>query len=107
MGDKTTIELISEVQEFADLHKFMEDDDVDKALEYVVKLIANPNIPGVAATRAILQLQAISAKCGILASYYTNVNKDREVAKRKNVYYSMRDAIDKLVDALKYTARNT
>lgn len=106
MTDETEIQLISKIQEFVDMHEFMKDEDVDKALVYVVKLCANPNIPGVHATRAILQLQAISTKCALMATYYTNVNKDRELAKRKNVYYSMRDAIDKLVDALKYTARN-
>lgn len=105
MSEKTTLEIISEVQQFSDLHDYMKDDDIDKALEYVVKLIARPDIPPHAAIKAIVQLQAISAKMGILASHYTNVDMDKANAKRKNVYYSMRDNIDKLVDALKYITR--
>lgn len=99
---ETTLELISKIQVFSDLHVFMEDDDLDTALGYVVKLIAKPDVPMSKAPELIVELQAISAKMGMMASYYTNIVKE---PKKKNVYYSMRDNIDKLVDALKYAAR--
>lgn len=99
---QSTLELVSQVQQFVDLHEFMGDDDLDTALGYVVKLIARPDVPAAKAPELIVQLQAISAKMGMMASYYTNVGKD---PKKKNVYYSMRDNLDKLVDALKYAAR--
>lgn len=99
----TTLELVSQVQEFLDLHEFMNDDDLDTALGFVIKLIAKPDVPAALAPELIVKLQAISAKMGMMASYYTNVGKD---SKKKNVYYSMRDNLDKLVDALKYAAKN-
>lgn len=102
---KTTLELVSEVQQFADLSEFMGDPHIDKALEYVVKLLGK-EMPINRAPQVIVELQALSAKFGILASYYTNVMPGRENAKKKNVYYSMRDNLNSLVDALKYLARH-
>lgn len=98
----TTLELVSKVQQFVDMHEFMGDDDLDTALGYVVKLISKPDVPAAKAPELIVQLQAISAKMGMLASYYTNLEKD---SRKKNVYYSMRDNLNALVDALKYVAR--
>jgi hypothetical protein len=99
---ETTLQLVSQVQVFKDLSETMGDQDLDTALAYVVKLIAKPDIPVATAHTLIVQLQAISAKMGMSAAYYTNLERD---PKRKNVYYSARDNIDRLVDALKYVAR--
>jgi len=57
--DKNTLELISSITEFNDLHEYMKDDQLDKALAIV----------------------------------------------KKNIYYSAKESIDKLVDALKYVVR--
>lgn len=96
---KSTLELVSQVQEFMDMHEFMEDEDVDTALAYIIKLIAKPDVPATKVPELIVKLQAISAKCGMLARYHQDIGKN---SKKKNVYYSMRDNIDKLVAALKY-----
>ena len=37
MSDKTTLELISDITEFNDLHEFMKDDHLDKTLAIVVR----------------------------------------------------------------------
>lgn len=99
---QTTLELISSVQVFNDLHVLMQDEDLDTALGYIIKLISKPQIPVETAHVLIVQLQAISAKMGMHASYHTNIIKD---PKKKNIYYSARDNIDRLVDALKYVAK--
>jgi hypothetical protein len=39
----------------------------------------------------------------MLAAWYSHVKKDDRA--KKNMYYAMREAIDKLVDALKYNVR--
>jgi hypothetical protein len=39
----------------------------------------------------------------MLASWYTNVKKDERA--KKNIYYSAKEATDRLVDALKYAVR--
>ena len=42
--DKNTLELISNITEFNDLHEFMKDEHLDKALAIVVKLLMNPDV---------------------------------------------------------------
>jgi hypothetical protein len=57
----------------------------------------------------IIELQALSAKFAVLASYYTTIAKDKTGTpnnNKKNIYYTASSAIDRLVDALKYAARN-
>ena len=98
----TTIELISKITEFNDMSEYMNDPDLDTALEMIIKLITKPDIPSTKAPVLIVQLQAISAKFAMQARFYTSLSKD---SNRKNIYYTAADTVDKLVDALKYSAR--
>jgi hypothetical protein len=44
----------------------------------------------------------------MMASYYSTIAKDKagtENNNKKNIYYSAKESIDKLVDALKYVFR--
>jgi len=68
MTDKNTLELISDITEFNDLHEFMKDEHLDKTLAIVVKLLMNPDVPAAKAPQLITELQAISTKFAILAS---------------------------------------
>jgi hypothetical protein len=109
MSDKSVLELISDVTEFNDLHDLMKDEQLDRALAIIVKLIMNPDIPSAKAPMLIIELQAISAKLTVLAAYYTTIARDKSGTlnyNKKNIYYSAKEAIDRLVDALKYAARN-
>jgi hypothetical protein len=109
MEKESVLELISEVTEFNDLHDLLQDDVLDEALALVVKLIMKPDVKPATAPLLIVQLQALSAKYQILAMYYTNIEKGRSGTmeyKKKNLYYTMTDTLDKLVAALKYTAKN-
>ena len=106
--DKNTLELISDITEFNDLHEFMKDDQLDRALEIVVKLLMKPDVPSSAAPKLIIELQAMSTKFAILASVYSTIAKDKAGTvnnNKKNIYYSVKESIDKLVDALKYVVR--
>ena len=108
MSDKNTLELISEITEFNDMHEFMSDDQLDRALAILVKLIMNPEVPSAKAPMLIIELQAISAKLSILALFYSTIAKDKAGTvnnNKKNIYYSVKEALDRLVDALKYSAR--
>jgi hypothetical protein len=103
-----TLDLISKVTEFNDLHDYMKDDQLDRALAMIVKLVMNPDVPPAKAPMLIIELQAISTKLAILASYYSTIAKDKTGTinnNKKNIYYSGKEAIDRLVDALKYSAR--
>lgn len=105
---RTPLELISEITEFNDLHNFMNDEALDKVMYIVITLISKPEVAPHAAPKAIVELQALSTKFSLLATYYATLGKDRagtENNNKKNIYYSTKEAIDKLVDSLKYTAK--
>lgn len=101
----TVIEQISHITEFNDMSEFMNDKDLDAALDLIIKLITKPDVPSTKAPSLIVQLQAISSKFAMQARYYTTFEKGGDNLKKKNTYYTAAEAIDKLVDALKYSAR--
>jgi hypothetical protein len=105
---ESTLELISKIDDFVDLHEFMQDSDLDEALALVVKLITKPEVPSTVAVPLIVEVQGLAAKFSIMASIYTTIHKGSagsENAYKKNVYYTIADALNKIVDALKYSAR--
>lgn len=99
----TTIELVNEVAEFTDISELMNDEQLTDALGIVVKLMMSPDVPPQKAIGLIVQLEAYAAKFKMLASYYTNVKKDDRA--KKNLYYSANEAVQRLVDSLKYSAK--
>jgi len=101
---ENTIDIINQINDFNDLSEYMQDEEITQALIAIAKLIARPDIPPDKAARLIIQIQAYSAKFAMLASWYANVKKDDRA--KKNIYYSAREALDKLSDALKYTIRS-
>ena len=105
MTEKSTIDLISELTEFNDIKAYMNDADLDYALDLIIKLIAKPDVPSSKAPDLIVKMQALSAKFALMARYYTTFEKGGENAKKKNVYFTAEEAINKLVDALKYSAK--
>lgn len=103
--DRNILELISTVDEFLEMHKEFKDVDLDFALSVIIKIIGKPDIPQQALVYLIIQLEAIASKLHIVASYLKNVAKPAPGSidfKKKNMYYSISDAISNLVSALKY-----
>lgn len=100
---ENTIDILNNISDFNELSEYMQDDEITQSLVAIAKLIAKPDIPPDKAARLIVQVQAYSAKFAMLASWYANVKKDDRA--KKNIYYSAREALDKLADALKYTVR--
>lgn len=101
------LELVSQITEFNDLHEFMTDEDVDRALHLVVKLLVNKGeVTPARAPKLIVELQTLATKFAILGTYYQSIGKaGTKETHKKNVYYTLKDAITKLVDSLKYTAK--
>ena len=99
----TTIDLVNEVAEFTEISELMNDDQLTDALGIIVKLMMSPDVPAQKAVGLIVQLEAYAAKFKMLASYYTNVKKDDRA--KKNLYYSANEAVQRLVDSLKYSAK--
>lgn len=108
MTDENPLETISKLTEFNDLTEFMQDPQLDRALDLAVKCMADPNIAAQKAPRLIVELQAISFKFSLKAVEYATIKKDRANTvnnHKKNIYYSTKEALDRLVDSLKYAAR--
>ena len=108
-NDENPLETVSVITEFNDLTDFMQDPQLDRALDLAIKCIANPDVAATKAPRLIVELQAISFKFAVKAVEYATLKKDRagtDNNHRKNIYYSTKEALDRLVDALKYAARN-
>lgn len=103
--ENNILEQISEVSEFNGLSNYMQDKDLDEALSLVIKLIVRPDVPPAKAPELIVRLQALSAKFAMQKRYYMTFEKGTEASVKKNTYASLSDAIDKLVDSLKYIAR--
>lgn len=105
MTEETPLELVSKLTEFNDMMEFMGDEDLDEALALVIKLIMKSDVPSTKAPSIIVKLQAISTKFALLKRNYMTFQTGPEASKKKNTYASASEAIDKLVDALKYSAR--
>lgn len=108
MGADSTLELIDQITEFNDLHEFMRDEHLDTALAIVVKLLLDPKIPANKAPTVIVHLQALSFKFKTSGIVYQTINKGPTGSAsnhKKNIYYSVSESIDRLVDALKYSAK--
>ncbi len=106
--DENPLETISRITEFNDISDFMKDAQLDRAMDLAIKCMANPDIASVKAPRLIVELQALSFKFSMKAVEYATIKKDRagtENNYRKNIYHSVRDALNDLVSALKYVAR--
>lgn len=102
--NETTVEILNKISQFNEISDYMNDQELTDTLVIISKLIANPDIPAAKLTITITKLQAMSAKFAMLASWYAHVKKDDRA--KKNLYYSMKEATDKLVDALKYSVRS-
>ena len=105
LTEKATIDLISELTEFNDIKEYMNDKDLDYALDLIIKLIVKPDVPSSKAPDLIIKMQALAAKFAIMSRYYTTFEEGGENSKKKNVYYTAEEAINRLVDALKYSAK--
>jgi hypothetical protein len=106
--DENPLETVSRLTEFNDLTDFMNDPQLDRALELAVRCLAQPDMAATKAPRLIVELQAISFKFSMKAVEYATIKRDKagtDSSYRKNIYYSAKEALDSLVAALKYVVR--
>lgn len=103
------VKLVSTIREFNELHDFANDPQLDRALTLVVNLMLKPEVPSNKAPALINELQALSTAFAVKAVMYATIGAGparSPEAHKKNVYFSMKEALNKLVDALKYTAKS-
>ena len=107
LEDESQADIISLVYEFNEIHEFMEDESVDRALELLVKTLFSKGGPPPGTVESlIVEMQALAAKFALLATYYQTIGKGgTEETHKKNVYYTLRDAFTKLADNLKYLVK--
>lgn len=108
MDNENILETVSRITEINDLSDFLQDPYFDEAMELVIKLITKPGIEPAAAQKLIVKLQALSTKYAVLAVTYSTIKRDKAGTTnnyKKNIYHSLKEALDKLVDSLKYPAR--
>lgn len=104
--DEELPELIATVEEMQRLHEEFQDEWLDRAMGLTVKLMRKPDVPATYVEEVIVQLQAISTKYAFSKIRYKLLDaKEPESRRRKDLYYTAQDAVDKLVDALKYLSR--
>lgn len=109
MSEKEPVLDISNIIEMNDLHEFLQDEQLDRAMELALKFLHKPDVPAVKVRALIVELQAISLTLSVKASVYSTIKRDRagtENNNKKNIYYSMRESVDNLVSALKYCAKD-
>jgi len=100
------LQIISDIAEFAKIQEFMEDENVDRALVKLTRILSNRDIPGIQIARQIVDCQALSAYFGIQARYYMGIGKNEpDHANKKNIYMTLKEAFNDLAQALKYIER--
>ncbi len=97
---KGVLDYVSEVDELFEIHKFMEDENVDTALALVVKLTQNPEVTHTLMGQIVTKLQSLSAEMQLKAKYYTRLDTTQAV--KKDFYYTLADVLDKLAAAVKH-----
>ena len=104
---ENALELVSQVTELNDLHEFMEDEQVDRAMHLVIRLyMEKGRLNPVQAAALIVELQSLATKFALLATYYMTIGKGgSEATHKKNVFFTLNNSITKLVDSLKYVSK--
>lgn len=101
------LEIVSQITEFNDLHEFLQDEDVDRALHLVLKILFEKgSIPATQAPRLIVELQALATKFAIMATYYQTVGRaGNNESHKKNIMFTMKESLTKIADSIKYIAK--
>lgn len=106
LTEMTDSDIVAQVTVLDKLNQEMQDPELEEAMAIAIKCIRKPDVPPAAAVDAIVKLQAISAKFAFGSVYYKTFGKSGTQERyRKDVYYTAREAINLLVDSLKYIIR--
>lgn len=106
MPEIETERLLKGVVEVDKISQKLDSEDVTQTLAMVIKLVARPDVPASVAIPMITKLQALSFQFKLQAKYYMLVGKgDEDASLKKNLYMSLAEETEKLVQALKYTTR--
>lgn len=100
------MELLQEIHEINTVSEFMQDEDVNQALAQCVKIISKPDIPPQVAAILIVKMSAMVMAFRVKAKNYMLLEKDApNSSQKKNIYMTLADSMQELVNSLKYTAK--
>ena len=104
---ETPLELLNEITELNDISEYMQDPQLDRALELLTKILFEKGaIPQEKAPKIITELQALATVFSLKATFYATIGKAGTAeSRKKNVYFTAKESINKLVDALKYLSK--
>ena len=97
----TPLEQISDLYEIS---TYMNDQELTTALEFVAKIIVNPDIPQRVIQVELQRMQAIAMKMAMRATWMTNVDKSSR--EKKNMYYTVAEQLNLVCQTLKYNIRH-
>jgi len=108
MNNENILETVNKITEINDLSEFLQDPDFDEVMELVIRLIMKPGVEPAMAQKLIVKMQALSTKYAVLAVTYSTILRDKAGTPnnyKKNIYHTLKEALDKLTDSLKYPAK--
>lgn len=100
--------LASEIDDLVKTFEFMEDEEVEKALNKVTELIAQPVMSQEKAAVLIVFFQALSVHFTARGSAYVYTlgeSKTSKDSKKKGFYLTLAKKCDNMCDALKYMVK--
>lgn len=100
-------EAIIKAYELNRIDEFLGDEEIHEALVHVSRIVANPNISSKTAARLVGQLEGIAFNTKLKAKYYMFMGKGDDGAnEKKNYYFSVSEALQRVVDSLKYVVKS-
>ncbi|QMP84218.1 hypothetical protein HUN41_00089 [Streptomyces phage Coruscant] len=108
MSDENPLLLIDGMMEIQEMNDFMQDKSLEEAFDLVIKLMMKPDVPPAMAQTLIVKLQSYASYFAMHATIYSTIKKDKAGSSsyhKKNIYYTAADALDKIVQALKYAVK--
>lgn len=109
VAGKSPLEVIGYITEFNDMSTVLQDEQIDMALAQIITILGKyDSMSRDKCTDKVVQLQSMSAIFQVKAMYYTYLEAGKAGSvqyQKKQAYYTMSAALDKLVDALKYGSK--
>lgn len=111
MPEEHLLETVDAVQRnkdwLAEWDGFVNDPELQEALDYAIKIIAKPNVPQPRVAALCVKLEAYALVFRMRYTEHMMWKKNgKDASAKKNSYRSMYDGIDRLVDSLKYLMKN-
>lgn len=104
-SDKDFLESLSDLKELNDASEILQDEEIDKTLVKVVRLMQNPNVAPDLASKLINGFSAQHFVYKVKYKYYM-LHKDEPNARaKKELYATVSDALMEVINALKYTMK--